>query len=489
MQNYIHRLILCNFSMKIYIQRLILCYFSMKSYIHQEFYTKLHFRATFRVKHSFFIHFLHSKASASTIQIPDDPNGIDWSFYANDATYYVLLSSATTLKDYVDLAKLYPNQRSVIISDYLIRMYQLDEHDISIVIDGTENTYIADYKTGAQIATGLSNTLSTLQALGHLFQYLRIEIIDYALARDVSESIDHYCAKAAHEIVLHRNSSDHPTNFWFPRATRVILNYTIDFTDNIDLRMLFPRMSQLELLNTPYQPLLEREFQELTHFVFIPKTINTNPEIWRPFLKRNQQIRSFDSPLLWKFEFLKVINAELPNLETLNIKYLRDDENHDGLVNGTVRFKNVKTYSLDLMNFADEWNMEARFKLANIQFEKLETFILASDITKLADGWVELIGRNPTVNTVETKAFEIPYENLMRLSKLVQLRKLWLDGFEETTVADTKKFMSKKNKLTELAVCTDNRGRQELLKDLPSTWKVDADHEDAGKNNLLFRKK
>lgn len=429
------------------------------------------------------------QVQSSPTSTAPDPNAIDWDFYTDDTTYYALLNSATSLGDYVDLARFYPQHRSTIITDYLVRMYQLGAHDILLFIDGADNTYMADDITGARIATGLLDTLSTLETLGNLFPYIKIEIKDHSVARDVAGYMETYCQSVVHDIVLQRHFSDQPTGFWFPRTTRVILNYMNAFTDTIDLRMLFPQMERLELLNTPYQPLLEREFQALTQFVIISPHTNTNPDIWRPFLKLNQQIRTFESPILWKFEFLKMINAELPNLETLSIKYLQDPEHNDGLVNGTVRFKNVKTYSLDLMHFKDEWNMEVRYKLSNIQFAKLETFLLASDITELADGWVELIGRNPTVHTVETKSFEIPYAYLMRLAQLVQLKKLSLECFREETVADTKKFLTKKNRLTELAVCTNAHGRTELLKDLPSAWKVDDDWHISGKDYLLFRRK
>lgn len=375
--------------------------------------------------------------------------------------------------------------RDVILHGYLNMLHQLDEHEILIFIDGNKNTYMADEKTGQRIATGYDQSMSTLKTLGYNFKHLKIEMRDYTLAKSIAEYINFYCPKATHNIFLQRHSNNE-NNFSFPNATNINLRYTKKFEDHLDLVAMFPRMTHLSLTNTDYQPYLNRNFTLLTNFMLSAQESHTSFQSWLAFLQSNQQLRSFESPILWNRNWLRLINEQLPNLETLTVEYQPKRNDNDGPVHDVIRFKSVKSFELKVMNFVDDWNIDARLRLATIQFDQLKSFTLASNIANTTDGWVELIGRNDKLISAQAKSFELNYNNLMRLMQLVKLKSILLECFDFFSVVDTLLFMEEKTAIKEIAVFTNSMGRTEFLTDLPANWKVVDDKTIDGKEYLLF---
>lgn len=251
-------------------------------------------------------------------------------------------------------------------------------------------------------------------------------------------------------------------------------------------------MQRLEISNSDYQPFLLHRFTHLTHFVLRTPICTSNPKIWQNFLRLNPQIRSFESTILWDRRFLQMISVELPNLEILSIEYVPNCCSYTiGSTNDIIQFKNVKKFSLNLMNFIDVWDMEARIKISAIQFDKLEKYSLTTDITEKADGWIELIGRYRTLTSVETKLFELNRDNLMRLDELLpKLNELTLQCFKNETVIDTKRFLLfGESTVNTVHIQTDSSGRDEFSANVLAKWEVAEEAVNGGIFDMTFVRK
>lgn len=418
---------------------------------------------------------------------PFRPSPIKWrdSLAETDLLDIILQYGHLPLEEVIKKATENQHFREAILHSYLNLLHQLDAHEILIFIDGIKNTYMADEKTGQRIATGYDQSMTTLKTLGYNFKHLKIEMRGYTLAKNITEYIHSYCPNATHTILLQRHSNSE-NNFSFPNATNISLRYTKNFEDHIDLAAMFPQMTQLNLTNTDYQPYLNRNFTFLTNFIFSAQESHTSFQLWLDFLQSNKQLRSFESPILWNRNWLRLINEQLPNLESLTVEYQPKRNDNDGPVYDVIRFKSVKSFELKVMNFVDEWNVDARLRLATIQFEQLKSFTLASNIANTTDGWIEIIGRNDKLTSVQTKSFELNYNNLMRLTQLVKLKSISLECFDFFSVVDTLLFMEEKSTVKEIAVFTNSMGRGEFLTDLPANWKVVDDRTIDGKEYLFF---
>lgn len=417
---------------------------------------------------------IYSKALLTPKVQPTEGNDIDWSTHADDSTLLAILDYSP-LDHLFEYAKISLHYRDQILNEYILRLYHVDEQTISLNIADSENTFIAIAKTGVRISNGLNDTISTIQQFGHIFKHFKVLVRDNAHAREFSRNMETYCLQATYDITLERHSN-HSIDFWFPYAHHVTIQYVNNFVDQIDLRILFPQMQHLEIANTDHQPWFEYNFFLLTELAYYPQTADANAEHLKHLLEQNPQIRSIRSSLLWDSECLQMVSEQLPNLETLSIEFQPAQRRSDHLTRA-IRFANVRTFSLKLVNFTDAWNSDARKKLANIQFDRLQTFTLASDITARADGWVELIGRNSKLTNVQTQLFEMGHADLLRLFELVKLERLTIDCFDYGKVLDTVWFMRKKsNTLKELTVHTNDEGRENFLAELPSGWKVDGEY-------------
>lgn len=343
------------------------------------------------------------------------------------------------LSDLMNVGVLSPRFAHLIAHHFLIPKFHLNERTFHVKID--ENTILKD--TGddddddddfTPIADGYIQTRGILQAFGHVFERIQLEIHPngHKFAKEMSRIINERCSNAVLEVTLFGvNQKNDASQFTLETASIVNLRHisAIGFNETIQLNKTFPRMEQLNVDLGSNMSYLNQYFPHLKGFKLQSSFGIENEYILREFFKLNRQLHSVQTPLFYNPAYLSFINDNLSNLTSLSIRNVNTQNYSDNrLVQDIVRFKNVKQFSLDLFTYNCQWNDGIRERLEAIQFVDLNSFAVTSNLIDSVDFLIELIVRNNALNAVAIAANELTFEQLTRLiEKLSDLRTITIE--------------------------------------------------------------
>lgn len=180
------------------------------------------------------------------------------------------------------------------------------------------------------------------------------------------------------------------------------------------------------------------------------------------YLRANPQLHSFKAQIDWNQNYLQQVNDICPNIEHLEIEYLYPNS----IIAPTttpIRFQNVKTFSLSLINVFIDLVDDIRNTLTAIEFDHLESFKLSMNMPFSKDFLIDLIIRNRDLNSVSLEVSKLTCIELVRLvESLPKLKELAVTVFNRDEILDLHRFLMRTTHLDKVLVSTDSFGLRML---------------------------
>lgn len=362
-----------------------------------------------------------------------------------------------TILDYVRLVDLLAigsmgqRYRDLVTKHFLIPIYHFDAAKITISIDN--HVYLGEDDVDGEptpYVAGLNQTLTLLQTFGHIFGHLHIKVKPhgYKFIGNIAAAVNQHCAMAEQTVTLHRGTAittDH-SPFSFANATILQIRHinAAGFVETLRLNAAFPRLQQLDLDLGSNLTFLHQHFPHMRQFALRSSFSVDDAANLREFFRLNAQLRRIRTPLFFNPDYLADINKLLPALESLTIKNLNSHVYvRDAAANHSVRFKNVRHFTLDLFTYNCKWNGALRDRLSAIEFVGLESYAVTSNVDDSTDYLIGLIVRNAAVQRVKMTSTELDGDQLTRLlAGLAELKELTVGWRDQSTRAVLWQFMS-----------------------------------------------
>lgn len=354
-----------------------------------------------------------------------------------------------SLFDLINVATLGDRFMHLIKTHYIIGKYRLHEQRVRIVYGESllDDSIYAIVSFGANncIANGYNESLAVLRSFGSTFARVEVDFGagSYRSAGEVSHYLNTYCA--APSIRLIRGAVDSyapPVNVTFAGATAVTLeeDFTSDsFVDEIRLDRTFPHMQTLTIDYYRQLESLARSYPNLREFRLRTTDKTENFTKLYEFFRLNQQLRTIHTPLYLDHEYLRRLNAALPDIESLSLTNNHVDAYESA--GGVVEFANVKELALTLRLYSGLAGVPER--LALIRFKQLRTISIASMGGSVTDFLVEWMASNGQLTTVSMERVELSADQLRRLVELLPaLQELSFEWSDRAALAELRAFLA-----------------------------------------------
>lgn len=388
------------------------------------------------------------------------------------------------------MAEVHPPTQMLIARYYLLPQYHLNSAEIIITL-GKETHMV--HSTHGRFADGPDRVLFVLQAFGHLFRNLKINVYqnEPSTVEKLSKYINKYCSKAKQEIAIYAGNDR--WNFTFNNATKVTKHWSmlrINANQTTHWSDSFPRMEELVILNALSLTVINHHFPHLTRF-----TLRTSVDIsdlvdLRDFFRLNPQLRTIEIPLSRNNALLAYMNEMLPNLESLTIGK-SNVPNYGG--SGIVRFKNVRHFSWAVRAFSSGrgWDIQLPNRFATIVFDQLESFTLDTDIPAVVRNHNQFV-RNNALKMVDISKCELRYEDLMGIVRELPVLKEFSIGWEiRGTLATVRQFLIDDTQLDIVNIRILNEldlNAEMILDNIPVTWRMNGEQFIDGQRVLSFKR-
>lgn len=254
-------------------------------------------------------------------------------------------------------------------------------------------------------------TEKLLQNFGKFITKLKINswIINFEMFRWILEQANEHCT-ALTKLELITFDENALVNVHAPFANVEIVSFRESLTKLIvkdfKLNEMFPKLRALSL---PFSHAIDRdsillEFPNLRHLsASFLKTKGTNEMDVQSMIKLNPQIRNL-SVCYITMEFLKFVSETLPDLENLEIVWLKEGAEY----NGQIHLKNVR--NLNVTSAIDNFPR-------SVTVEQLEEFTIDWGHTSSPGAWIDFINRHTTLTKLNIIDDEIDDSKLSMLAR------------------------------------------------------------------------
>lgn len=357
------------------------------------------------------------------------------------------------------------------------------------------------------LCTGHQQILTTLEAFCSTFSDLDITFdSDYELHQPLTEKLSNlvndHCSTVSQKITI-RTVSRSAGAFTFENASSVSLRVATDFTQ-FAVEKHFPRVEKLAI-HLFYRFTLKQYLPDLRHFELTEHERGLFD--LRAFGELNPQIQSITLETGGLLNTLHEVNEVFPNLEALSYKptlepmnsfygvFLGQPALQSNIVQ-SVRFRNVKRYTLDLSVFYGLGAFGDSFtNLMSVNFDRLESLEFITQTTADLNVQLAIIYHYNQLRSLTFTSFHIPRVIMEELvSSLPQLKELKLSG-GSSNVEEFLQFMDLDSQLETLHVLMlggETTRRQFSQATLPGRWVISEKHLEnnrQSKNLITFKRK
>lgn len=355
-----------------------------------------------------------------------------------------------------------------------------------------------------KLCTGHNHMLATLKSFCHAFVELDITF-DYSYNYDsnittkIVSYVNTYCSMVPQKITMRRLRGS-AGEFAFQNASSVVLRVSGDFS-NFTVAKHFPRVQELSI--DLYEPFaLKQHLPHLRHFELMD--ISCGNFDLREFGKMNSQIRSVNVELCGNLKSVQEVNEIFPKLESLYYKPKRVpiESDHQRWPFGrrqntvqSVRFRNVKQYTIDLSSFYSlgqygelDADSLADDKHAAIEFDQLESLEYVSHTYNHRNDQIDFVLHYNEVHRLNITSFVMTYGHMKRLvDSLPRLKEIQLRC---TSPRDLLQIMSdtRLDTIHVLLLVREATRADFLQATLPANWYVDASSSTKYTNIITFKR-
>lgn len=259
-------------------------------------------------------------------------------------------------------------------------------------------------------------------------------IHDSDLIKQFADLVNTHCSTVPQRVTISRLPES--ANYTFQNVSTVVFDIKGHHFSNFPVDQYFPRVERL----TVYMYGKFSLAQHLPHLKHVElKETPCGSLDWTAFGAMNPQIRSGKFTLCGHPERLREANEVFPNLETLRYYPIRGPANSDKPSGHrknaveSVRFRNVKHYSLDLGAYGSGWSSDLTAErleednISAITFDQLESFEYSSKTYKNQNDQIDFVLKYPEVQRLNITSFVMTYDKMKRLvDSLPKLREIKL---------------------------------------------------------------
>lgn len=351
-----------------------------------------------------------------------------------------------SLRDLVKMASLNPRFQQLIVRHYFIGKYRLHKDGVSLSAghDISMRYLSKKHNFDTILAQGYDETLYVLRHFGYIFNYLEVNVYEYgyAFTAQMSDLVNKYCANANQEIGVQRAFGQENMTISLVNVTNVKIYHNSGTAqqDTFRLDLAFPHMTSLEISRRMD---LDYHYSHLTEFTLHASDYHPNIDHFFKFLQFNPQLRKIHLPYFYNDTFVALTNELLPNLEAFSLEVLNQKY---GGANATeiTRFIHVKTFTIDLIILGAEfWTRELRQMLVSIQFDRLQSFSVATCYGDSINFLIDWIVGNTELDTVSFVGREMSFQQLSALIvPLNKLKVLTLRWTYASTLGELNRFLA-----------------------------------------------
>lgn len=348
------------------------------------------------------------------------------------------------VNDLIKIASLNQRFSQLILEHYMITKFKLHTHVIQLYIgQRVLLSCIIDSENSVTIAENYDETIFVLEAYGHIFSQLRLELAPhgYEYMEGIRSSINKYCVNAETALKIYRNNNDlTDSDVSITNATSIYLCliYGNLYKNPLRLDKAFPYMQRLEL---DHNTDLSFHYPHLNEFLFHDGGDQRYHWNWFDFVRLNPQIHRVETPIFNNNTYLPSLSKMLPNLDTLSLRTLRDIYYHDMAIE-IARFNRVKYFTIDLLLDDRQWNDNVHEMLASIQFTRLESFTVNTRVWASFSFMLELALENTALQHLSFTSYKVNLQHLNRMVQtLPQLKELIISCYDSSTFDELMVFL------------------------------------------------
>lgn len=248
----------------------------------------------------------------------------------------------------------------------------------------------------------------------------------------------------------------------------------------VNIHKFFPNMRVLYLsTNYVYTPFIEYNFPHLEEFIYNGYSDVTD-DIMRTLgkiLPLNQQLKRISVSRVFDKNLLQFINKNAPNLQQLNV-FGNSLDSSEAQTNDPVRFKNVKSFSLNLGRYG---------QLNNIffAFDQLEEITGFHDIQiELKQKWNDWIIENNQLKKISMRSDYVNYHQWSNFAKQLPLVEacgsLW-SQFDDQQIAG---LLNEENQLKKVTIYAEDC--EKLIELSHPGWDIVDENQCKSNNSTTF---
>lgn len=347
----------------------------------------------------------------------------------------MLIFDKLGLTDLIKVAALSPRYHQLILDHYITSKFRLHEYQIEISVQGSVwMEHKIDPVIRTEIAHKYDDVLAAIKTVGHIFKYLGIEIFPtgFKHVEGIQSYVNKYCTNTVQKIQVYNsciNDRGYPLQkMSFPNATDVVIGDNDLFPiEPFRLDIAFPQMQKLEIVCK----IDHYHYPHLKEVIIgvgasnLPDLFHLNPQVRRIEMVANN-IATYLSNL-----------SELPNLESLSIKFLSTDGNSISMPS-IARFRHMKEFSLDVQSYDSSHDSGLPEPiLSSIQFDRLQSFSVCTRYQHNLDYLIQMMAKNTELHRV-TINFDFSFEHLSKLitelRRLKEVHVIWYTDFSGHTL-------------------------------------------------------
>lgn len=361
------------------------------------------------------------QALATANRVPLNPSHFDT---LDEYSFLGILERVDSFGDLATIASLSPRARQLILHYNLIPEHVMKNATLYLHILGANRVGSLLYRAAGaasleRFCSERVQIFATLKAFCPLFRQLDIELNYVDPHGDVSgkllDYVSRYCSTVPQtfKITEIRNAVQ---EFTAPNAFSVSIQAP-ECIANVSIATHFPRVQELYIRVNDYFTSTEC----LPHLRHLEVDANRCGRFnFRAFAAKNPQITSAKLVLCEGLHILQEVNELLPNLVSLYYKPRKYDEvpSVDDVVQ-SVRFRNVKEYTIDLEEYAysHRWrnNDTCCAKFSPIHFDQLETLKYVSGFSSYRYRQLDLVGQYKGVKSLDYSSYHLCYDEVRYL--------------------------------------------------------------------------
>lgn len=299
----------------------------------------------------------------------------------------------------------HPQFADLIINKYLIEKFRLHEERINVIRSEYVPSWILYTKSlpfTNCFVEGFNETLWAFERFGHIFSSLHFTVDGFETieCQRFFKHVEKYTPQAVKSIVITGNEIEELANssYIFDKTMKEVVLANAD-EGRASLSSIFPFLEELTIRSNNLSQSIGHHFPHLKKCLILSNNYPDVQSLYElEFVRLNPQLREFQTNLYNNASYVRYLNENLPNLESLNLDINVNSANATNFTN--IHFKNVREFTLKLSGDLNQ--VVIRRNIGNISFDNLEVFNFQIGRSVYNEEFYDMIVENSGLKKIDT---------------------------------------------------------------------------------------